>query len=54
MKNELFYKWWFLRKIILVLVVILGVTGICGCNNSVSNSTKHFDNGFAFDYPTIW
>lgn len=37
----------------MVLVVILGVTGISGCTDSVSNGTKHFDNGVvAFDYPS--
>jgi hypothetical protein len=42
-----------LKRIILVLAVILGVTGICGCTDSGSNNTKHFDNGvFAFDYPS--
>lgn len=38
---------------ILVLVVIFGVVIISGCIDSVSNSTKHFDNGVvAFDYPS--
>lgn len=42
-----------LKWIALVLVVILGVVGISGCTDSVSNSTKHFDNGVvAFDYPS--
>lgn len=34
------------------MIVILGVTGICGCTDS-GNGSKHFDNGVvAFDYPS--
>ena len=44
-------KW---KTIILILVLILVITGLSGCiTSSVSNTTKHFDNGVvAFDYPS--
>ncbi len=42
-----------MKIVFAILFLLLLVAAVSGCTSTVSNTTKHFDNGVvAFDYPS--